>query len=127
VTDTLIQDFTVTDLRTLRGEVERFAAGHGLAGLPLYRFVVAVNELTTNAVRHGGGTGRLELQRLGTGLRCRVVDQGPGMPSGWAGDRPPEPRNPHGRGLWLARQIAVTLEIDSRQSGTSVTLITRTV
>ena len=62
MSDSLVRDFTHDDLTALRQEIERFAAGHGLADLALYRFVVAVNELTTNAVRHGGGAGVLELR-----------------------------------------------------------------
>ncbi len=113
--------FTAEHLVGLRHQVEAFAARHGMTGLALYRFVVAVNELTTNAVRHGGGGGRLELVRDGDRLRCRVVDTGAGMAAG----RPPRPAAPRavaGRGLWLVRQIADTLDIDTRPTGTSVTL-----
>jgi anti-sigma regulatory factor (Ser/Thr protein kinase) len=124
--ETLHSDFTRGDLVALRHEVERFAAGHGLADLALYRFVVAVNELTTNAVLHGGGSGRLELRRTGNVLRCRVTDQGPGMAGGGRrGNAGPAPRAVSGRGLWLARQIAVSLDIDSNPLGTSVTLTTQ--
>jgi anti-sigma regulatory factor (Ser/Thr protein kinase) len=124
VSDILQRDFALGDLVTLRQEVERYAAGHGLADLALYRFVVAVNELTTNAVRHGGGTGRLELRRAGTVLQCRVTDRGAGMPGG-PPDTPPAPRAVNGRGLWLVRQVAASLDIDSHPSGTSVTLTTQ--
>jgi len=125
MSDTLTRHFTLADLVSLRHEVERYAAGHGLTDLALNRFVVAVNELATNAVRHGGGTGRLELRRTGTVLRCRVTDQGPGIPAGLRIDAPPAPRAVNGRGLWLVRQIAASLDIDSHPSGTSVTLTTR--
>jgi anti-sigma regulatory factor (Ser/Thr protein kinase) len=125
MSDALTSDFGADDLVALRRDVERYAAGHGLAELALYRFVVAVNELTTNAVRHGGGTGRLELRRTGGVLRCRVTDHGPGLPSGRRSDVPPAQRAVNGRGLWLVRQIAVSLDIDSHPSGTSVTLTTQ--
>ena len=120
--DSLTRDFAVDDLAALRHEIERFAAGRGLTDLALYRFVVAVNELTTNAVRHGGGAGLLELRHVGTVLHCRVVDHGPGMPPLRQDDAPPAPRALNGRGLWLARQNAASLDIDSHPSGTSVTL-----
>jgi anti-sigma regulatory factor (Ser/Thr protein kinase) len=122
VSGALERRFTLTELAAVRHEVERFGARHGLAELALYRFVVAVNELTTNAVRHGGGAGRLELRRLGDVLRCRVIDEGPGLPA----DRRRIVRAPaqalSGRGLWLARQIAASLDIDTGPSGTSITL-----
>jgi anti-sigma regulatory factor (Ser/Thr protein kinase) len=120
----LVRDFTLDDLAALRHETERFAAGHGLAGLALYRFVVAVNELTTNAVRHGGGAGLLELGYAGSLLHCRVVDHGPGMPPRRHDDTPPAPRALNGRGLWMARQNAASLHIDSHPSGTTITLTT---
>src|SRR4051794_40976569 len=122
--DSLVRDFTGDDLAALRHDIERFAAGHGLAGLALYRFVVAVNELTTNAVRHGGGAGLLELRQVGTVLHCRVVDHGPGMPPHRRDDTPPAKRALNGRGLWMARQNSSSLHIDSRPSGTSITLTT---
>ena len=125
MSDTLTRAFTLGDLVTVRHQVERYAARHGLGGLALYRFVVAVNELTTNAVRHGGGTGRLELRHTGTVLQCRVADQGPGMPAAPDLDTPPAPRAVNGRGLWLVRQIAASLDIDSHPSGISVTLTTQ--
>lgn len=125
MTGTLTREFAVGDLVALRQEVERYAAGHGLTDLALYRFVVAVNELTTNAVRHGGGTGRLELRHTGTTLHCRVTDQGPGMPATRRLDAPPASRAVNGRGLWLVRQVAASLAIESLPSGTSVTLTTQ--
>ena len=123
--DSLVRDFTHDDLTALRQEIERFGAGHGLADLALYRFVVAVNEITTNAVRHGGGAGVLELRYAGALLHCRVVDHGPGMPPRRPEDAPPALRALNGRGLWMARQNAASLHIDSRPSGTSVTLTTQ--
>jgi anti-sigma regulatory factor (Ser/Thr protein kinase) len=120
----LVRNFTLAELVAVRHEVEEFGAVHGLTDVALYRFVVAVNELTTNAVRHGGGAGRLELWRAGTVLRCRVVDAGPGLPA----ERPRTPTPPRalsGRGLWLAQRNTDSIEIDSRPSGTSITVTAR--
>jgi anti-sigma regulatory factor (Ser/Thr protein kinase) len=125
MSDSLVRDFTLDDLTAVRHEIERFAAGHGLADLALYRFVVAVNELTTNAVRHGGGAGLLELRHVDAVLHCRVVDHGSGMPPVRHDATPPALRALSGRGLWLARQNAASIDIDSRPSGTSVTLTTQ--
>jgi serine phosphatase RsbU (regulator of sigma subunit)/anti-sigma regulatory factor (Ser/Thr protein kinase) len=122
----MVRDFTMTDLVALRHDVEDFAAAHALPDRARYRFVVAVNELTTNAVRHGGGAGRLELRRHGDVLHCRVTDAGPGIPA----DRrrvtgPPPPHALNGRGLYLARQNADTFEIESRGAGTTVDVTAR--
>ena len=122
----LVRDFTLATLVALRHEVEEFAATQGLAEHDLYRFVVAVNELTTNAVRHGGGAGRLELRRSGDTLHCCVSDMGPGIPADQYHDTAlPRPHAVNGRGLWLARHNADSFDIDSRAVGTSISLTTR--
>ncbi|MFD1539432.1 ATP-binding protein [Nonomuraea guangzhouensis] len=116
-------DFDFGTLVMLRRLVNRYAARHGLAGPDLYRFVVAVNEITTNAVRHGGGGGRLSLWQADGRLYCRVTDSGPGLPRPYEhGHRPVPPGSSSGRGLWLARQWVNRLTIESDSNGTSVTL-----
>jgi anti-sigma regulatory factor (Ser/Thr protein kinase) len=118
----LEHDFDLGTLAALRRVVERFAEQHGLAGLALYRFVVAVNEITTNAVRYGGGGGRLSLWQAAGRLYCRVTDTGPGMPSPHLGRRLVPPDSSSGRGLWLAWQGVSRLTIETDTEGTSVTL-----
>ncbi|MBT2234216.1 ATP-binding protein [Nonomuraea sp. NEAU-A123] len=116
-------DFDFDTLVAARRLVERYAERHGLTEADLYRFVVAVNEITTNAVRHGGGGGRLSLWQADGRLYCRVTDNGPGLP--WPdepGHRPVPPGSSSGRGLWLARQWVNRLTIESDAEGTSVTL-----
>ncbi|RSM48931.1 ATPase [Actinoplanes sp. ATCC 53533] len=122
--DLLTRQFGLDGLVTLRHDLERCAAQHGLAGLELYRFVVAVNELTTNAVRHGGGSGQLALWRTADRLHCRVTDRGKGLPAGRLPHRPP-PDAVGGRGLWLAHHSVEQLVIDSDGRGTSITVSTR--
>lgn len=118
--------FDLHGLVGLRHQVERCAEEGGLADLALYRFVMAVNEVTTNAVRHGGGSGRLLLWRTGDRLHCRVTDTGGGMPSGTDEHtyRPPVDAV-NGRGLWLARQASESLTVHSGRTGTAVTLTHR--
>jgi anti-sigma regulatory factor (Ser/Thr protein kinase) len=116
-----VLDFARDDLRTLRLDVTRFAQDNGLTDPALYRFVLAVHEIATNAVRHGGGHGRLELRRTRDQLRCRISDRGPGMPPTRRHTRPALDA-PSGRGLWLA-QHAGKLTWTSDDHGTTVTLI----
>jgi anti-sigma regulatory factor (Ser/Thr protein kinase) len=119
----LARDFDHETLVAVRHQVQRCAEQNGLSGLELYRFVVAVNEITTNAVRHGGGTGRLELWRSDNRLYCQVTDRGPGLPAGHPkGEHRPPLDAISGRGLWLARQSAETLTMHSGTNGTSVTV-----
>lgn len=105
----------------VRDQVRRFVAGHGLSDLDGYRFLVAVNEIVTNAVQHGGGSGRVELWRAGDRLYCRVTDHGPGMPARWEQPDPPVYAL-RGRGLWLARRSCAGLTVRSTPEGTAVTL-----
>jgi anti-sigma regulatory factor (Ser/Thr protein kinase) len=119
--DLLACDFTVANLIGLRHEVERHARSSGLAALALHRYVVAVNEVTTNAVRHGGGAGRLHLWRDRDELRCRVTDRGAGLPVPYQ-PRHPDPLDLSGRGLWMVFQSIDDLTIDSGPGGTTVTL-----
>ena len=123
--DLLHHDFVLAGLVELRHQVQRRAQDAGLADLALYRFVVAVNEITTNAVRHGGGAGRLELWRTGRSLYCRVTDHGPGLPPGHQLRRPTTDAV-GGRGLWLAGRSSDHLAIDTGPHGTSVTLTATT-
>ncbi|TDD14761.1 ATP-binding protein [Nonomuraea diastatica] len=106
----------------LRRTVTEHAAGEGLAGGRLEDFVLAVNEVTTNAVVHGGGHGRLRLWTQDGRLWCEVADDGPGLPPGWVGDtRPPRGFEFQGRGLWLTRMVCEQLMIVSGPRGTTVT------
>ncbi|MDP9798326.1 anti-sigma regulatory factor (Ser/Thr protein kinase) [Catenuloplanes nepalensis] len=114
-------DFTLATLTGLRRAVERHAARCGLRGVPLYRFVVAAHEVAVNAVRHGGGSGRLELWRSGSALYCRITDDGGGGLSGPI--RCPPPDAASGRGMWLARNGTDSLLVHSGGSGTAVTLL----
>lgn len=84
-------------------------------GARLDAFVVAVNELVTNAGRHGGGSGRMELRHHGDVLTCDVVDHGPGMEGMVV--RLPSPTEVGGRGLWLAQQLTGTLRLTCRRDG----------
>ncbi|MCK2220897.1 ATP-binding protein [Actinomadura sp. ATCC 31491] len=106
----------------LRRTVAEHAAYEGLSGRRLEDFVLAVNEITTNAVVHGGGHGRLRLWSHAGLLWCEVADEGPGLPPGWIGDRPPPAGlSGGGRGLWLTRMLCDHITIVSGPGGTVVT------
>jgi anti-sigma regulatory factor (Ser/Thr protein kinase) len=105
----------------LRRTVAEHAAYEGLTGRRLEDFVLAVNEIVTNAVVHGGGHGRLRLWSHDGHLWCEVTDEGPGLPPGWMSDmRPPAGFDFRGRGLWLTRMLCEHITIVSGPRGTSV-------
>ncbi|MEV4641426.1 ATP-binding protein [Actinoplanes sp. NPDC049548] len=116
------REFDTGTLVDLRRDVEHCARANGLDDLALYRFVVAVNEITTNAVRHGGGRGRLELWRTGDRLHCRVTDRGEGIPAEHRHPSRPGAHSVGGRGLWLAQQGIAGLTITTGATGTRITL-----
>jgi anti-sigma regulatory factor (Ser/Thr protein kinase) len=106
----------------VRRAVAEHAACEGLTGRGLEDFVLAVNEITTNAVVHGGGRGRLRLWSHAGRLWCEVTDEGPGLPPGWMADmRPPAGYAECGRGLWLTRMLCDQITIVSGPRGTTVT------
>jgi anti-sigma regulatory factor (Ser/Thr protein kinase) len=123
----LAQDFGAGSLYALRAAV---AAHVTRAGVPEPRardIVLAVHELAVNAIRHGAGHGRLLITQRGGALRCQVTDDGrpPAAPAGTepetqatAADDSPWPSQ-HGHGLWVVRQIADHLSVQSGPGGTS--------
>ncbi|MFC3501166.1 ATP-binding protein [Micromonospora krabiensis] len=118
----LIADaFDQAQVTELRHSVTSCAHAAGLRGERLDDFVLAVNELITNAVRHGGGQGSLRLWRQGDELVCEVADHGHGISAERLGDRSrPEPATVGGWGLWLARQLSDTMAVESGDTGTLV-------
>jgi anti-sigma regulatory factor (Ser/Thr protein kinase) len=122
-TELLTLAFDFDSLVQARHAIERACAAVGLVDQTLYWFVVAVNEITTNAVRHGGGRGWLRLWREHNRLRCRISDRGPGIPPGQDGEVRPSPYTLGGRGLWLARQGCEKVTLDSGPQGSVVTLV----
>lgn len=116
----LDQAFDAGSLFRLRAAVAAHAAALG-AGEAAYDVVLIAHELSSNAVRHGGGTGRLHLWSDADRIMCRVTDSGPGLADGAGrGDDLPSPQVPGGRGLWIVRRLAA-VRVVTGASGTTVT------
>jgi serine/threonine-protein kinase RsbW len=114
-------------LAAVRQAVSEFASRAGLGGRALADFVLAVNEIITNAIRHGGGRGRVRLWRGtwehgSTELCCEVSDNGPGLTAPARPDPPPALAT-GGRGMWLARRLVDSVTITSGDHGTTVRLV----
>jgi serine/threonine-protein kinase RsbW len=114
---------SITALRHLVASCVRLA---GLSGERLDDFVVAINELLTNAVRHGGGLGRVALWRQDRELVCEVSDSGAGLaePRPLAHARPAADQ-PGGWGLWLAQELTDSFQLTSGIGGTTVRVASR--
>lgn len=118
--------FTMADLARVRLQVTRRAEDAGLCDPRLSDFVLAVHEVASNAVVHGGGKGRIELACTAEGLRCVIADSGPGLPREEPCGSPSLPEGDDaesGRGLWLAQALADHFDIAVREAGTTVTLV----
>ena len=112
--------FAVTDLPAVRQLIESRAQDAGLPRDRRQDIVLAVDEIASNAIRHGGGSGRLEVWLAADQLWFRVSDDGRGFA---AGPEPslPDARQTNGRGLWIATRVADTLAVNTGPSGTVVT------
>ncbi|PWU49422.1 ATP-binding protein [Micromonospora globispora] len=116
----LSQDFTAATVAALRHRLRAVVTAVGLTGDVGYDFVLAVHELVTNAVRHGGGQGHLELRRAHDALICEVTDHGEA--AGKLPVRLPAVDVAGGRGLWLAHQLTEGLLLARRLHGVTATV-----
>jgi serine/threonine-protein kinase RsbW len=122
----LTETFDHSAITTLRHAVASRAADAGLDGDRLEDFVVAVNELLTNAVRHGGGLGRVALWSADDAVVCEVSDTGMGLPDA-VPEKPVRPATtqPGGWGLWLAEELTDTFQLITGAGGTTVRVSSR--
>lgn len=81
------------------------AAGSGLSRSRAADVALAVTELLTNSIEHGGGRGTLRLWAGHGHVVCEVHDSGT-LTDPLAGRRPARPGHSRGRGLLLVNQIA---------------------
>jgi anti-sigma regulatory factor (Ser/Thr protein kinase) len=111
--------FTRDDLRRIRRLVERAGCSVGLSPTRTDDLVLAVSEIATNAIRHGGGSGTLTMVARSDGVSIEVRDSGPGLPVP-AQEEVPGPTSIGGRGLWIVRRLSLSLSIASSEQGVAV-------
>jgi len=103
--------------------LRRFVTGMGrAAGLVESRvsdLLLAVNEVATNSVRHGGGRGLLRVWREPDRLVCEVHDLGV-IEDPLAGRYLPEAGASSGHGLWIANQVCDLVQLRSFAHGSVV-------
>ncbi|NMH99251.1 anti-sigma factor RsbA family regulatory protein [Pseudonocardia acidicola] len=114
-------DFRSPELPAVRHLVASVSTQAGLATERIADFVLAVNEIASNSVEHGAGTGRLRLWIWATGVTCEVFDTGR-MTVPFPGMVAPAPSGERGRGLWLASELSDVLQAWSDEGGTVVRL-----
>lgn len=90
-------------------------------------YLLAVDEMTSNALRHGGPPVSLRLWVAPDRIVCTIRDHGPGWDDPFAGYGPAhgEDLSRGGMGLWLARQLCDHVDILSDADGARVRLTLR--
>jgi anti-sigma regulatory factor (Ser/Thr protein kinase) len=118
--------FASAQLGRLRHTLTAWAREQRLAADPTEELVLAVNELATNSIRHGGGEGKLRLWRETDTLVCEIRDAGH-IEDPLIGRSRPAPNQHTGRGLWLVHQLCDLVQIHSSPAGTAVRVHKRAV
>lgn len=113
--------FDGASLAALRGFVYERADEAGLGTAQGHDLALAVNELATNSVRHGGGDGVVRAWEEDGTFVCEVEDRGRiGDPL--VGRKRPAADQKGGRGLWIANQLCDLVQVRSFAEGTIVRL-----
>ncbi|MEV6493750.1 MEDS domain-containing protein [Actinoplanes sp. NPDC051633] len=80
--------------------------------------VLALSELGSNSIRHGGADRELRVWLSPEAVVCEVIDDGPQPPGPLAGYLPPVPGVVGGMGLWLVGQICDALSVHTEKGVT---------
>ncbi|GIE28515.1 hypothetical protein Ait01nite_015600 [Actinoplanes italicus] len=112
------------ELGGLRSAIDGWAWGHRFTGEAREDLVMAVAEIVTNGLRHGGPPVRVRAWCHGGTLVVQCDDAGDRVIPADAGYLRPDPVAvvAGGRGLWLARQLADVVRVSSEPGRTSVRL-----
>jgi anti-sigma regulatory factor (Ser/Thr protein kinase) len=111
--------FGEADLGELRHFVSDWAVEQRLQRGPVDELVLAVNEIATNSIRHGGGSGTLRVWREDEVLLCEVKDAGH-IRDPMLGRVEPGCLAATSRGLWIANQFCDLVQIRSSEAGSVV-------
>ncbi|MDI1463260.1 ATP-binding protein [Catellatospora sp. KI3] len=114
-------EFTIDDLAEVRSLARRAAAGTDLAE----QVAVAVSELASNAIRHGGGRGVLTIAPVPGGVRVEVRDWGPGLARGVPTEAPKQLAY-GGRGLWIVSKLFPQFVLESSPTGVTASVLLHT-
>ncbi len=116
--DVAIDGATLSEARRL---VVRHALDAGLTTAKRDALLVAVSEIVTNSILHGGGQARLRIWYADPSLICEVRDRGC-IDDPLAGRVRPPIAGVGGRGLWLATQLCDLLQLRTSDAGNAIRL-----
>ncbi len=113
--------FEATDLVKVRWLAAELGAAGDLGADRTEDLKRAVNEIATNSIMHGGGSGTLRTWIAADRVVCDVRDFG-WIRDPMAGRRRPSPAGPGGRGLVLAHYLCDLVQTYTCQTGTTTRL-----
>ncbi|GAA4556402.1 ATP-binding protein [Planotetraspora kaengkrachanensis] len=115
--------FSLADLPDVREFAAAQAQDRGMAPDAVGDFLVALNEVATNAVTHGSSKARLRLWTDGSSLMVDVHDDGRlWHPEGRPGLTAPPENATSGMGLWVARMLSHEIVVRTGVNGTTVSM-----
>lgn len=112
-------NFGLDELASVRALASARATMAGMTPDQVSDVVLAVNELATNTIRHGGGGGRLRVWSTPASVICQIDDSGH-ISDPLAGRRVPVPETAGGVGLWTVNQLCDLVEVRTSAAGTTV-------
>jgi anti-sigma regulatory factor (Ser/Thr protein kinase) len=112
--------FGPSDLAAMRALVSRHARAAGI-DVRAAELATALNEVATNSIRHGGGSGTLRVWQEDSTMVCEVRDSGR-FDKPLADRERPSVSTSAPRGLWLANQLCDLVQIRTFPYGTVVRL-----
>ena len=113
--------FDIGSLATVRRIAAQAARNAGIDPARAQDLVVAVNEVATNSLRHGGGRGTLRHWKEGRAFIAEVRDEG-FIDDPLVGREMPSPDQMGGRGLWMVNQLCDLVQVRSSRTGAAVRL-----
>jgi anti-sigma regulatory factor (Ser/Thr protein kinase) len=117
-----VHPITHESLPELRAFTTAEAERAGLARGRTHDLVLAVHEIATNSLRHGGGRGELRVWPDDDALICEVRDRGRIAQQPLVGRVRPELEQSGGWGLWLANQLCDLVQLRELPEGSVVRL-----
>lgn len=122
--DAAAMTFGLADLGTVRSLVAQHGERAGLARAKCEDLVIAVNEVASNAIKHGRSEGRLHVWSTARELICQLEDRGH-ISDRMAGRYRPAVGTNGGLGLWMVNQLCDLVQTRTTPSGTTIRLRAR--
>lgn len=126
-TEPLLRITGLVDLALARREIRTRLWATDAGPSTIEDFVLAVNEVVSNALRHGSRPVSLRVWATAHRLVATVTDRGGGFRDPFAVYNSPAPHRimEEGMGLWFVRQLCEELTADHRPEGFTVRLAVR--